>query len=860
MQTSDPTFYIGRTLDLFASSKTETAMQPLRYNPDDLTTHAVIVGMTGSGKTGLLINLLEEAALRGLPSIVIDPKGDLTNLLLHFPDLLPASFEPWIDPETARRQNLSVPQLAEITANRWREGLQNWDLDRDELLALRDAVDYVVFTPGSTAGVQVNLLSSFAPPRGLNWDDHREILRERIAATVTALLGLVGLKDIDPLRSREHILLSNILENAWGRGQSLDLTELILQTQNPPFDRLGAFAVNSFFPEKDRLALALLLNNFLASPSFQTWTEGQAIEVDDFLYTPQRKPRMSIFYLAHLDENERMFFVTLLLASVESWMRAQRGSTGLRAVLAFDEIVGYLPPIANPPSRTVLLRLLKQARAFGLGLLLATQNPVDLDYKGLSNAGTWFIGRLQTERDKMRLLEGLQSIEGGVETADYDRAIAALRPRVFLLHNIHNPAGAQTFQTRWCLNYLAGPLSRAQLADLKPLGLGFEVPEPPEAAQATTAPVVASQPIVRPPTAVRSGPSGGLPPETAPREAARPALEQPAYALSDASLTPPSPPAAISAYFLTPPLSLGQAFARLGGSFSGPVRPEGILYRPALLCQAEVRYYNRTYNLDHATQTAALLTSLQSARPDWQAAAREPFDPQLLDNQPLPDARFVPLPGWLSSAKGLAALQKDFLDTVYRAGSLRLLANTALKLYSTPDDSQASFRQKCADVAREALNAESEKLADAFDARLDALERRITRQKMNLRKLDDVVNQRRMEELSTGAEVFLSVFSKRKRSLSSSVTKHRLTSQAQSDQDTADKVLEGMLDAYEALKEQRAEALALAQERWARAAAGTSEFTVAPMRKNVFLQAGGIIWLPAYILTAEGQPLEAPAY
>ncbi len=858
MPNSDPTFYIGRSLDLMGSPKAEASMQALRYNPDDLTTHAVIVGMTGSGKTGLLINLLEETALRGLPSIVIDPKGDLTNLLLHFPELSPASFEPWIDPETARRQNLSVPQLAEITANRWREGLQNWDLDQDELLALRDAVDYVVFTPGSTAGVQVNLLSSFAPPRGLNWDEHREILRERIAATVTALLSLVGLKEIDPLRSREHILLSNILENAWSRDEALDLTELILQAQNPPFDRLGAFAVNSFFPEKDRLSLALLLNNFLASPSFQTWTEGQPLEVADFLYTPQRKPRMSIFYLAHLDENERMFFVTLLMASVESWMRAQRGSTGLRAVLAFDEIVGYLPPIANPPSRTVLLRLLKQARAFGLGLLLATQNPVDLDYKGLSNAGTWFIGRLQTERDKMRLLEGLQSIEGGVDSAGYERAIAALRPRVFLLHNIHSPAGAQTFQTRWCLNYLAGPLSRAQLADLKPLGLGLEdtqavstVQSPPLPAARSSAPVQAPPPPAGPTTAAAVGATYQSIPPTA----------DPASALTaGATLTPPAPPDASPAYFLTPQLSLGQAFARLGGSFSGPVRPEGILYRPALLCQAEVRYYNRTYNLDHTIPSAALLTNLQSARPDWQTAAREPFDPALLDNQPLPDARFLPLPGWLSSARGLAALQKDFLDSVYRAGSLRLFANNALKLYSDPDESQASFRQKCAEAAREGLKTESDKLAASFDARLDTLERKITRQKMNLRKLDDQVNQRRMEEFSTGAEVLFSVFSKRKRRLSSSISKHRLTSQAQSDQDTADKVLEGLLDEFDDLKKQRAEALSQAQERWSRAAAGASEFTVAPLRKNVFLQAGGIIWLPAYILQAEGRAFEAPAY
>ncbi len=828
---SDSTFYIGRSVDLFAAPQSPPRTEALRYDPDDLTTHAVIVGMTGSGKTGLLISLLEEAALHGLPAIVIDPKGDLTNLLLHFPGLLPADFEPWIDPETARRQNLTPAQLAEATAARWREGLQNWDLDRDELQALQEAVDYVVYTPGSNAGQSVNLLSSFAPPAGLNWSDHREILRERISATVTALLSLVGLKEIDPLRSREHILLSNILEEAWEQNRALDLTELILQVQNPPFERLGAFAVDSFFPAKERSELAFRLNNFLASPSFQSWTEGRPVEVQDFLYTPQGRPRMSIFYLAHLDENERMFFVTLLLASVESWMRAQRGSTGLRALLAFDEIVGYLPPVANPPSRTVLLRLLKQARAFGLGLLLATQNPVDLDYKGLSNAGTWFIGRLQTERDKLRLLEGLEAIEAGVESAAYDKLISALRPRVFLLYNVHHHGGAQVFQTRWCLNYLAGPLTRAQLSGLKPLGAGLE--GAPEAAS----------PRLTPSTSLRG--AAAIP---APTPAA------------GTTLTPPAAPGGASALFLAPELSLSQALARTASSFAGPARPEGILYRPALLYQAEVRYVNRRYRLDDSRRLAALVEELSAPRPDWDASAREPFDLGRLDAAPLPDARFLALPGWLSTARSLAALQKDFLDWVLRSAGVRLLVNETLKVYSLPEDSPATFRQKCDEAARAGFKAEAARLTAAVDAKLSALQRRIQRQELLVRKTEDEVNQRRMEEFTTGAEVVLSVFSKRKRRLSTAMSKGRMTSQARAELEAAEATLESLERQSQELKAQREESLRAAQERWARAVGEITEVSIAPLRKDIYLEVGGLVWLPVYLVAAEGRIIETPAY
>lgn len=407
---SDKKFYLGRTLE---NPQSEPTDKPLYYDPPDLTTHAIVTGMTGSGKTGLCVTMLEEAALQGIPALIIDPKGDLTNLLLHFPDLAPQDFQPWIDSETARRSGKSIEETASETAKVWKDGLAKWGIDSSRLLALKNAAQFAVYTPGSNAGIPVSVLSSLAVP-DLDWKSNREILREKINSTVTALLGLVGLNDIDPLRSREHILLSHIFENAWSKGRSLDLTELILQTQNPPFDKLGALSVDAFFPTKERTDLVMQLNAILAAPSFETWREGQALDIPDLLYTPEGKPRHSVFYLAHLSETERMFFVTLLFSAVETWMRTQSGATSLRALLYMDEIYGYLPPQKNPPSKAPLLRMFKQARAFGLGLILATQNPVDVDYKGLSNAGTWFIGKLQTEQDKDRLLDGLESASGGL--------------------------------------------------------------------------------------------------------------------------------------------------------------------------------------------------------------------------------------------------------------------------------------------------------------------------------------------------------------------------------------------------------------------------------------------------------------
>jgi len=398
MAKSSDRFYLGR---IFDPKKGEITPDPLMYDPDDLTTHAVVLGMTGSGKTGLCIDLLEEAALQGIPALMIDPKGDITNALLHFPELLPEDFLPWVNPDQARRNDKTLEESAADAASLWKNGLEKWGIGSERIRALGKSAHFAVYTPGSEAGIPVNVLASLKAP-GLPWEENREMLAEKISGIVMGLLGLVGLDDLDPIRSKEHILLSNIFESAWSRDRDLDLTELILQIQNPPFDKLGVLELDSFFPEKERLELSILLNNIMAAPTFQAWLEGEPLDIDSLLYGSDGKPRHSVFYIAHLSDAERMFFVTLLYTAVETWMRTQKGSTSLRALIYFDEIFGYLPPVKNPPSKTPMLRMLKQARAFGVGQVLVTQNPVDVDYKAMSNAGTWFIGKLQTEQDKNR--------------------------------------------------------------------------------------------------------------------------------------------------------------------------------------------------------------------------------------------------------------------------------------------------------------------------------------------------------------------------------------------------------------------------------------------------------------------------
>ncbi|MEI7685485.1 MAG: DUF87 domain-containing protein, partial [Planctomycetota bacterium] len=462
-------FYMGREYDL--ATKKEQPKSVL-YPSKDLVTHAVCVGMTGSGKTGLCLTLLEEAAIDGIPALVIDPKGDLANLMLTFPDLKPKDFEDWVNSDDARRKGLSKQDYAKQQADLWRKGLSDWDelqADDDEfggnrIKRLKATCDVAIYTPGSNAGIPVSILQSFdAPPEALRNDT--ELLRERVNTTATSLLSLLSI-DADPVQSKEHILISTLLSASWKAGKNVDLATLIQQLQKPPVSRIGVLDLETFYPSKDRFALAMLFNNLLASPSFESWMEGVALDIQSLLYTKEGKPRIAIFSIAHLNDTERMFFVSLFYNQVIGWMRQQPGTTSLRAIVYMDEIFGYFPPVKNPPSKTPMLTLLKQARAFGVGMVLATQNPVDIDYKGLANCGTWFIGRLQTDRDKMRLLDGLEGASSSTgakfDRGEMERILAGLGNRVFLLHDV-NLERPIVFITRWALCYLSGPLTRNQI-------------------------------------------------------------------------------------------------------------------------------------------------------------------------------------------------------------------------------------------------------------------------------------------------------------------------------------------------------------------------------------------------------------
>jgi hypothetical protein len=478
--------YLGKAFDPASAS----LGNPIRIDPSDLLTHGLIVGMTGSGKTGAAIGLIEEVLQQGVPVIAIDPKGDLGNLLLLFDDLQPASFEPWIDVEAARREGLTPKAAAEAAAASWSKGLAEWGLGAADVKALRASHDAVIYTPGSSAGVALNVLQSLDAP-SFPFDSAEEDLRDEIASVVGGMLGLLKI-DADPLQSREHVFLSNLVEQSWRAGRGLSLEELVTAVADPPFDKVGALPLESVYPRRDREGLMRALNNLLASPRFEAWREGAPLDVARLLRGENGKPRLSIVYTAHLDDEQRLFVTALLLDKIKTWMRRQPGTSELRALVYMDEIFGYFPPHPhNPPTKRPLLTLLKQARAQGVGVMLATQNPVDLDYKGLANMGTWMVGKLQTDQDRERLRDGL--IGSGLEPKRLESMLDATRKRVFLLHDVHRK-GPELMHSRWVLSYLRGPLTREEVGRLMK---GRAAPEPSSAAPARR--TSAGPPVLPPP-------------------------------------------------------------------------------------------------------------------------------------------------------------------------------------------------------------------------------------------------------------------------------------------------------------------------------------------------------------------------
>ena len=697
-------FYLGKEYDLTSRTLKEDL---ILYDSKDLNTHAVIIGMTGSGKTGLGIGILEEALIDNIPIIAIDPKGDLPNLLLNFPDLNPQDFRPWVNPQDALNKGLTIDQFAAKEAETWRKGLAGWGQEPERIARLKAAADFAVYTPGSHAGLPVNVLRSFSPPTPAIFGD-TDLLRERIQTTATSLLALLGI-EADPIISREHILLSNIFETVWSEAKSVDLAGLIHAVQAPPFERIGVMDLASFYPAKERFALAMRMNNLLASPGFESWLEGDPLNIGQMLYTDQGKPRASIFSISHLSDPERMFFVSMLLNEILGWMRSQPGTSSLRAILYMDEIFGYFPPVGNPPSKTPLLTLLKQARAFGLGVVLSTQNPVDLDYKGLANTGTWFIGRLQTERDKGRVLEGLEGAAAGsgFDRGQMEEILAGLGKRIFLLHNVHENEPV-IFQTRWALSYLRGPMTRDQIKVLM-------------AQRKSRTTVTATAPAF---TAAADPPK----------------LSEPVPAAEGPPVLPPG----IDTFYLA-------------ASGAG----HGVVYYPAVVGRMDVHYSNARYKVD-TTETLALAAHLEEGPVplDWDSAVE--FDPLAFETTPLTGGEYADLPAAAKKVSNYRKWNKDLLRWVRQNRPLVLLRSKSFGMISQLGESEGEFRLRLAQGMREKRDIQVAKLRKKYDRRFITLKDRLMRAEQAIAREDEQAKASKMQTAISFGTAILGAFLGRK--------------------------------------------------------------------------------------------------
>ncbi len=796
-------FYLGRIVDPSTRQRTS---EPLLYDARDLVTHAVCVGMTGSGKTGLCIDLIEEAAIDGIPALVIDPKGDLGNLLLTFPDLKPSDFEPWVDPEAARRNGVTVTELAGSEAERWRAGLAEWGQDGERIRRLRAATDLTIYTPGSTAGVPISVLRSFAPPPPVVRADP-DLMQERLGTTVTSLLGLIGV-DGDPVRSREHILLATLLDRAWRAGQQLDLASLIQQVQAPPVERVGVLDLEAFFPAKDRFALASALNGLIAAPGFSAWIEGEPLDVQRLLYASEGRPRIAIVSIAHLTDAQRMFFVSMLLNETLGWTRSQSGTTSLRALVYMDEILGYVPPTANPPSKLALLLMMKQARAFGVGVVLATQNPVDLDYKALSNAGTWFVGRLQTERDQMRVVEAIESAAAAagqsLNRQDAERTLSALGNRMFLMHNVHE-GGPVLFESRWAMSYLRGPLTRDQIRTL---------------------------------TAERRAAEGRAPE----RAAAQAAAKEPRSDAPPKSSGSADEPAAGSPRWVLPP-EVPQFFLPAAGAAS---------YSPMLLGAARVRYADAKAGADETRDVVVVTPFGEGATTvDWAEATDADFSLRDLTRDIPAEAALKDLPPDAQRPRRYQEWTRSFRSWIARDRKLPLLRNASLQLVSSPGESEAAFRLRLQQAAREKRDAEVDRLRSRYAPKAAALEERLRRAKQSVAREEQQASQSGVQTaISFGATLLGAVLGRKVLSGSNigrATTAARSAGRAMKEKEDIGRAKDTVA-AVEAriaeLEAALAEDVAALEASYDLRDAPLETLTLTPKRGHIEVQTVALVWVP----------------
>jgi prefoldin subunit 5 len=786
-------FYLGRPVD---AATHQAEPQPLLYDSRDLLTHAVCVGMTGSGKTGLGIGLIEEAAIDGVPALVIDPKGDLTNLLLTFPDLRPTDFEPWINLDDASRAGLSKAEYAVDQADRWRQGLASWDQDGERIRRLREAAEFAIFTPGSSAGIPISVLASFAAPAAELLED-ADLAREKVATTVSSLLGLMGLA-ADPIQSRDHILLSTLLADLWKQGKDADLAGLIRAIQDPPMAKVGVLDVDTFYPPKERTDLALRLNNLLASPGFQSWLQGVPLDVGQLLYAESGRPRVAVLSIAHLSDSERMFFVALLLNELIGWMRSRSGTSSLRAILYMDEVFGFMPPLGEPPSKRPLLTLLKQARAYGVGVVLATQNPADLDYKGLSNTGTWMIGRLQTERDKMRILEGLAGVnaQAGLAKPELDRLISGLGKREFLLHNVHE-SHPVLFQTRWVMAYMRGPLTRNQISDLmKPMKSGLEEPRGEEGHAAGV-----SQ---RTPAAEQAG--------------NRPIVES----------------------------GVEELFYVAEGD-------RATVYRPHVLGQARVHFVESRTKLALSSEEPSLVVpqDAASAEVDWSEAEDREIADQDLNVDPEDGASYLPLPAAAAKARSYTSWKRSLSDHLYRTSTLELLESPTLQERSNPGESERDFRIRLADRAREKRDEELAVVRTRYARKVATLEERIRKAELRVAKERDQAKSEKLDTAISFGTALLGVFTGRKgisktdvNRAGSAIKGVGRSAEQQQDVVRAEETVDALTEQLETLNEELTDKIDEVTERYDPLTEELEAVACRPRRADIEIRRVALMWAP----------------
>ena len=804
--------FLGGTVD---PSTHERTGDDVRLGTTDFTTHGVIVGMTGSGKTGLGVVLIEEVLAAGLPALLIDPKGDLTNLCLTFPNLQPSDFRPWIDEAQAAAAGLAPDDFAAQQAETWTQGLLGWGLTAQDIAGLRAGTDFTVYTPGSQSGVPVNIVGSLQVPADTA---DAEVVGDEIEGYVSGLLGLVGI-EADPLSSREHILLSNLIHHSWSAGRALDLPTLVGMVGNPPIRKLGVFELDQFFPPGDRMALAMKLNGLLASPSFAAWAAGPPLDIQSMLYTADGRGRCAIVTTAHLSDEERQFVTSLILSKLVTWMRRQSGTTDLRTLLYMDEVAGYLPPTANPPTKKPIMTLMKQARAFGVGVVLSTQNPVDVDYKALSNAGTWMIGRLQTERDKARLLDGLTSAAGGVDVAAVDATISGLGKREFVLRRAGRDT-VEVFTTRWAMSYLRGPMTRDQIASLT----------------AAARPAGATGPTAPPPAdpadpAATGGPAAAAPP------------------------APPPPDHAVLGHDETtvmPEVADGVAvrwvdvaapwLAEVGGSATGT------RFEAAIVARVRVRYDDTKADVLHDEEYECVLMPLGEVA---DAARVVAVDHDERDLRTEPPARAVyRIPGApLAKKTYFSTFERDLKDHLSRTLTMELPANLGLKLYARPGEGAEAFAVRCAQVADERADAEIAALRDRYEAKVTRLRDALAGAEDRVDVLEAEADGRRNSELlSTAGSILGGLLGGRKRSvlgkLGSAARTRGTTKAARERVDAAEGKVARIVAEIDELESALAEEVTEIDARWMAAAKEVTTVPIALERADVATGFLALGWVP----------------